>query len=196
MTHVNHKPSLFKGLRLYCLLLLACMPLHSATVIAQTAEYKLKAALIYKLTKFVEWPLTESDAKERSFGICLLGRDDFGTALDALAEREVQGRRINIRRFAQSEAVEVENCQLLFISESKLAFMQSILDSFRRQPVLTISDAKQFADKGGMIQFSSGDKRIGFMINLERAVDSGLIIAAPLLELATIVDSQHQGDRR
>lgn len=197
MKQPNTKRTLYRGLRrLLPLLLLVCMPFQTAVpVTGTTAEYKLKAALIYKLTKFVEWPAAASEAQPRNFGICLLGRDDFGSALEALTERNVKGREIDLRRYNQSEGID-ESCQVLFISDSKQPFMQGILDGFGKQPILTISDAEGFAAKGGIIQFVSGEKRIGFKINLERATAAGLKIAAPLLDLATIVDSQNKGNGR
>ena len=149
-------------------------------------EYKLKAALLYKLTRFIEWP--ELAKKYSTFGICLLGRDDFGNALDALESRKVEQRPIRIHRFVQSEAVD-ERCQILFISESKRPFLKPILRTLSRYPILTIGDVEKFAELGGMIEFTRGHKRIGFRINLKQANAVGLKIAAPLLELATIVET-------
>lgn len=158
-----------------------------------SAEYKLKAALIYKLTRFVEWPMTIGSKPRNSFGICLLGRDDFGSELDVLENRMVDHRPIFIHRFNQSGSIGMQ-CQLVFISGSKQAFLGPILDSFGKQPILTIGDSAGFAEKGGMIQLTRDGKRIGFNINLQRTNDSGLRIAAPLLELAIIVGQNHKGD--
>jgi len=167
------------------LLALASVELFAAGL--ASSEYKLKAALIYKLTHFVEWPADAMTGKY--FGICLLGRDDFGSALDALEQREVAHKPIRIQRFVQSEAVNA-SCQILIISESKRPFLKSILHSLATLPILTISDVDRFADQGGMIELARGRKRIGFRINLQQATSAGLRIAAPLLELATIVETK------
>lgn len=153
-----------------------------------TEEYKLKAALIYKLSKFVEWPDLAATSRARTFGICLLGEDAFGSALDALKGRKAAGQTIRVRRFSQSESID-SGCQVLFISESKQAFLGSILQKLQDQPILTLGDTKGFAEQGGIIQFTRGRRRIGFKINLQSARRSGLKIAAPLLELATLVGS-------
>jgi hypothetical protein len=167
------------------LLVLLPMSLNSAGLVS--SEYKLKAALIYKLTRFVEWPASSGGGD--NFGICLLGRDDFGRALDALETRKVDDKPIRIQRLVQSEAVD-RSCQILFISESKRPFLRSILHSLAHLPILTIGDVERFAEKGGMIEFTRGRKRIGFRINLQQANRAGLKIAAPLLELATIVETE------
>lgn len=153
-----------------------------------TAEYKLKAALIYKLTKFIEWPQLQVDQARDAFGICLLGVDNFGDALDALQERKAKELPIAVYRHTQSEAID-ERCQIVFISDSKQAFMKPILQSLQARPILTLGDMEEFAVQGGILQFTRGKKRIGFLINLESAKKSQLTIAAPLLDLATLVDS-------
>ncbi len=184
-----HFSTSFQRVALQCclLILLITLPLHGMSGHRPNAEYKLKAALLYKLTKFVEWPETDSDASDWPFGLCVLGKDHFGTALNALEQRKVAGRAIVIRRLDQSEAVR-GHCDLVFISDSKRAFLRPILQGLREMPILSVGDVEGFAEQGGIIQFTAG-KRIGFKINIERARLSGLKIAAPLLQLATIVNS-------
>ncbi|BCL62858.1 hypothetical protein DGMP_35510 [Desulfomarina profundi] len=155
-------------------------------------EYKLKAALLYKLTRFIEWPEQYSQGDDGSFGICILGQDDFGSLLDTLQKRYVNNARISIHRFMQSEGIN-ENCQLVFISDSKRSYLNSIINTLANKPILTIGESKKFADQGGMIQFVLNDGQIGFKINIGHVHTSGLKIAAPLLELATIVDDNPKG---
>ena len=175
---------------LYCLgLLLMVSPLQLYAE-SPNSEQKLKVALIYKISKFIEWPNVASVGKPLSFGVCLLGEDNFRSALDALQKKKIHGLPIQIYRFSQSESV-TSNCQVLFISESKQAFLQSIVEKLRVQPILTLGDTAKFAEQGGMIQFTYGAQRIGFNINLGRTKEAGLKIAAPLLELATIVESSN-----
>jgi hypothetical protein len=47
----------------------------------------------------------------------------------------------------------------------------------------------QFAEHGGMIQFSLEDQRVHFEINLDAASRAGLKISSKLLALAQIVKS-------
>ncbi|MCM8854675.1 MAG: YfiR family protein [Candidatus Thiodiazotropha sp.] len=162
------------------------LPLYPAT---PSTEYKLKAALIYKLTKFIEWPEVQSDQSQSSFGICLLGEDLFGEALDELEERNVLEQSITVYRFSQSDAIDAR-CQIVFISKSKQAFVVPILQSLKDRPILTLSDMADFAKQGGMLQFTTGKKHVGFRINLESAKQSNFVIAAPLLDIATIISSK------
>jgi hypothetical protein len=172
------------------LLLLVLLPWHVFAA-PPTEEYKLKAALIYKLSKFVEWPDPAEAGTVHDFGICVLGEDFFGPALEVLETRETGGLPIRIKYVFQSEGIGTE-CQVVFVSKSKRAFIRSILKNLGGQPILTLGDTEGFAEQGGMIEFTRGGKHIGFKINLESAERSGLKFAAPLLELATIIGSQHR----
>jgi len=187
MSYIGGRPTRrCPRLRRLLWVVLLCAPWWLSAATPPSAEYKLKAALIYKLSKFVEWPSLHVTGPGMEFRICLLGRDDFGSALDALSGRRTAGLPIAIRRFSQSESIG-NDCHMLFISDSKQPFMRSILRSLAQRPILTVGDSEHFARNGGMIQFTREDKRLGFKINLEQARASHLKIAAPLLELATIV---------
>ncbi|MFI0413490.1 MAG: YfiR family protein [Candidatus Thiodiazotropha sp.] len=168
-----------------CILLLTAIPLPSHAG-KSLSEYRLKAALIYRLTKFVEWPVLYLKQHQRSFGVCLLGEDKFGNALDELEERKVRGLPITVYRFSQSGDIN-KQCQIVFISDSKRAFVKPILQRMQGIPILTLSDMAEFAEQGGMLQFTTGKNRIGFMINLESAKQSNLTISAPLVDLSTVV---------
>ncbi|RLJ19314.1 DUF4154 domain-containing protein [bacterium endosymbiont of Escarpia laminata] len=181
-------PQWLPRLRLCCLWLLMVLSPLQLIAAPPNAEYKLKAALVYKLSKFVEWPASSGADKSGRFGICVLGEDVFGSALDALEQRKAAGRTVRIRRFTQSESIG-DSCQVVFISKSKRPFMGAILQKLKGRPILTLGDTEGFAEQGGIIEFTRGKKRIGFLINLESARRSGLKIAAPLLDLATVLDS-------
>jgi hypothetical protein len=169
------------------LLLLVLLPLHLFAA-PPTDEYKLKAALIYKLSKFVEWPDPVGAGSVRNLGICVLGEDFFGPALRVLEKRESGGQPIRIKHVFQSDDIGPD-CQVVFISKSKQAFLRSVLNNLGNRPILTLGDTEGFAEQGGIIEFTHVGKRIGFKINLDSAERSGLKIAAPLLELATIIGS-------
>ncbi len=151
-----------------------------------SAEYQLKAALIYKLSKFVGWPESASAGNQGAFKVCVLGDDPFGSALDALESRTNNGLPIRIHRFAQSDAIDPQ-CRILFISESKQPFVGEIVEKLQRLPILTIGDMSGFAREGGMMQLTRQGKRIEFTVNPRRAKQAGLEIAASLLEIAEVL---------
>ncbi len=150
-----------------------------------SAEPALKAALVYKLAQFIEWP----EAASGQFTICVLGDDPFDGTLDRLEGREIDHVPIETAHYAQSDQVP-ETCRILYLSPEKRVFQRQILEKFSRWPMLTLGETDEFAEQGGMIQFHRQDGRIGFIINPERARAAGLRIAAPLLSMSQIVETR------
>lgn len=169
----------------FILIVLFSFPINADNT---TDEQKIKAALLLKLTHFIDWPKSSQNNSAGSFKICVLGQNEFGSALNLLNGKKVNELSVVTERFNNSQSI-INNCQLVFISESKRPFLTSILNKFDRAPVLTISDSKQFAEKGGMIQLVTKNKHISFKINLKKAEASGLKISSTLLQLSTIVDN-------
>ncbi len=170
----------------YLFWLFTIIPIQVMASGTKSVEHKLKAALTYKVAKFVEWPGQVSAKSHNTFGICLLGEDYFGPVLDALQDHMVGGLPISIQRFSQSTSID-DSCQVVFVSRSKQVFLESIFKILRQRSILTIGDTKRFAERGGMIQFIYNNRHIGFKINLKSAKRTGLKIAAPLLEMASMM---------
>ena len=155
-------------------------------VAAETpTEDELKAALLYKISGFVTWPDDAfRDGGKATFTVCGIGEDPLGGALQMLRQRRAADRTIRIRNLADDE-IDPGQCQMLFVG--RMVTTEKVLASIGNQPVLTVSDAARFAATGGMIEIYRDQNRFGFRINRNAALASGLQIAAPLLELSTLV---------
>jgi hypothetical protein len=151
-------------------------------------EYTLKLALVYKLTKFVTWPAHVFHDATQPFNICVLGKNPFGKSLDALTARQVYGRPIRVQRLTSLDGRGVQ-CQVVFVARSEGRSVDAILTTSVGRPILTVSALDRFARRGGMVEVVRTDRRFGLRINLDAARTGGLRIAAPLLELAVIVDT-------
>jgi len=77
-------------------------------------EYQVRAVYLYNFGRFVVWPGTPAET-QGTFDVCVLGRDPFGSALDAtLAGEAINNRKLAARRIANPR--EATNCRILFIS--------------------------------------------------------------------------------
>lgn len=168
-------------------LLLIVLPAYGGDTKEPTTEYKIKAALIYKLTKFVEWPQQAFEQPYSPLKICVLGRNPFGNALGALEQRTVGSHPIAVKHHTHSMEAVNNSCHILFISAAPKIDLHKILNPLMHRPILTISDIERFAEQGGIIQLADQNQRIGFRINLNSAKRVGLKIAAPLLYLSTVI---------
>jgi len=151
-------------------------------VFAPTAP-EVMAAMIYNFALFIDWPTTESEAKQSPFVIGVFGEDPIGIFLENSAKVEtVQRKKIQIRHLATLN--DVKSCRILVVSQSQKKRLPEILDALRGEPIMTVGDIDDFAQLGGMIAFKKEGSRIRFQINSDAATRVGLKISSKLLNLA------------
>lgn len=160
------------------LLSLALAPAH-----AGPAEYELKAAFIYQIAKFVEWPA--SDAPLR---LCVIGGNPFGPALENIRGKTVNERKLEIRLL--DAGGDVRECAMLFVAATAERHLERIVLLARGSGMLTLGDSEGFAQRGAMVNFFPEQGKLRFEINLEAARQGGVRISSKLLSLARIVESQ------
>jgi hypothetical protein len=162
--------------------------LRSAAQPEQThpTEYQIKAAYLYNFGKFVRWRDASSLSPGSAFPICVLGKDPFDGALEAtVAGQTIGGNPISVKKV--NSVAGVAGCKLLYVNADETKRFRSIMDTVRRLPILTVSDAPDFLDNGGIIQFVVISKRVRFEVNLNAARDAGVQLSAELLKVATRV---------
>lgn len=179
--------------RAWLLALAAALALLRAPSAAWGAvpEYDVKAALIYKISKFVHWPESAFANSNGTLRLCILGRDDFGTSIDALKGQKVQGQSMQVERLPKPDPT-LGGCHIVFVSRSEAERLPAVVGALGGAPALTISDLDGFAAQGGMIGFATRDGKLSFQINPAASARSGLEIGAQLLQLATLVEERRK----
>jgi hypothetical protein len=161
----------------------------AAQASAPSKEYQVKAVFLFNFAQFVDWPPAAFTEDSAPLAICVLGNDPFGSYLDDIVRGEqVNSRRLTVQRFRAPE--EIKSCQVLFVSRSESRNLEKTLASAREMDALTVSDADDFAARGGMIQLATESGKIRIKINLSAAKASSLIISSKLLRSAEIVASR------
>jgi hypothetical protein len=157
----------------------------------QVGEYELKAAILYNLSRFVEWPPSAYASSQAPTVLCILGQDPFGNSLKTLQQKQdANGRPVAIRQLKNENGI--RDCHVLFVSTSERKTVAQILTSLKGSSVLTVGEMSQFAVQGGVIQFTLEDKQVHFEINLDAASRMALKISSRLLVLARIVKDQRR----
>jgi hypothetical protein len=171
---------------------LAVLVLRGASASAQAVpsrEYQVKAAFLFNFTQFVDWPPTAFPANSASLVIGVLGDDPFGSYLDDIVRGEqVNSRRLTIQRYRRLQ--DMKDCQVLFVSRSEVKSLDKTFFALRGTEILTVSDADDFAARGGMIQLTTESGKIRLKINVDVAKASNLVISSKLLRSAEIVASR------
>ena len=149
-------------------------------------EYQVKAAFLYRLPSFIEWPDEAWPADGEPFYACLLGRDPFGEYIDHFDGKEVRGRRFTVRRL--ESLAPRDTCHLIFVSRDDSAKLRTDGGYTSRRFALTVGEGREFAARGGIIGFVVANKRVGLTVNLPASNAAGLRLSSKLLDVASIVD--------
>ena len=146
-------------------------------------EYAVKAAFLFNLAKFVEWP--EAGSPEPLL-LGVLGEDPFGEVLDrSVNNKVVNGRPVAIKRASSVE--QLTDCQILFISSSENKRLKQILKVLEGRPILTVGDNENFIRAGGMIALVLEQNKVVLEINIDQAARASLKISSRALQVARIV---------
>jgi hypothetical protein len=141
-------------------------------------EYQAKAAFLYSLLKFVQWPSADGPLM-----VAVLGDDPFGSRLDEVMKgRSANGREILLKRVRPSD--DVSRYHVVFVSASEGPRVADILKRAQRGPVLTVGDTPTFVEDGGMVRFFVDGERMRFQIGAAAVEQARLKVSAQLLSLA------------
>ncbi len=150
-----------------------------------SGEYRVKAAFVYNIAKFVEWPAESFNGPKNSLVLSIWEGNPFGSFLKSLENKNIRGRKLHVR--LDQETRKIENVHILFISPSEEKDLPKILSRIKGLPILTVSDMKLFARRGGMVNLVRVGNKIHLRINSEVLKRSGLKISSQILKLAEIV---------
>lgn len=161
-------------------------PPASAGVRSPVQEPEIKAAGLFKIISFVEWPATAFPSPDAPLIVGVMGAGPISDLLELFMENETwHGRKVMVRRLPSARAV--EGCHVLFVGRTEHANWLSIRDQFARKPILTMSDASRFARNGGIVELAIERNRLHLIVNLEATRMTGVTISSKLLRLAEIV---------
>lgn len=150
-------------------------------------EFQIKAAALYNVITFTDWPASAFSAPDSPLIVGILGYGPVAAALEKLVGSETRrGRRI-VSRSLQS-AAEARACHVLYIARSEHDRWQSIRSRLANLPILTASDAENFAHEGGMVQFAMERDKLRLIVNLDAARARGLLISSKVLRLAEVIE--------
>lgn len=147
-------------------------------------EYKIKAAYLYNLIKFVNWPSESSNEQAEPTHICIYRDNPFDHQLDKLLSRQAKGRPITVSYVTDRE--QLDPCNILFVAQSN-GETDQLLQTISDLPLLTVGENKVFLDSGGIIGLIVQSNSVQLQINLSRAKALGFEISGNLLEIAKAV---------
>ena len=135
------------------------LPTHIGAVSEKTfEEYAVKAALLERISNYIEWPQEKDpDDQSKPFIIKVIGVSPFvitrngrNTDEDWLTilykTQKIKNKKVEIHYI--SKIKDIPGCHILFVSRSMKNKLPEILEVARKYPILTVSDTEGFAKKG------------------------------------------------
>ena len=150
-------------------------------------ELKLKAAFLFNIAKFVEWPAKAFPSDGPPFKLCIFGKDPFSSLIDdAFEGRSVKGRSIRVERPGSIQGS--KGCHLFFISTSEGSKVSRMLERLHSNNALTVSEIDGFARSGGIIEFYKKENNLKIEVNQKVAKQASLKVSSKLLRIGKVVN--------
>jgi hypothetical protein len=154
---------------------------------AALTEVEAKAAFLYNLALFVEWP-PASFRDPSALTICSTRSNPVVVALRSVDGRLVNGRTARVRELAATD--DPRACQILYVAELDRE-SQLVVGPLAGSPVLTVGDDERFMRAGGMIRIAFENARLKFDVDVGRTDRGGLKISSKVLKLARVLRDGH-----
>jgi len=168
------------------LLFLLSFSAASALPDANEREQKIKAAYLYHLAQFIDWPETHALKTSPHITICATGNSSFSDYLQNLSQRKAKGREIQLVEVSKTTIA--TSCNILFL-DSNNELPPQVLERYAINGTITVGEQQAFIDHGGLIALPTVENHVRLLINFDKAKASGLYISANLLEVATLVSA-------
>lgn len=179
--HLRH--TAYITILLFLLLQVAVTTARAAESVTEVPQ--IKAAMVFNMAKYVDWPPDTFARDDSPLVICTAGGGSMTAAMEILQGKQVKGHPVVVHQL--SGAGESRSCHILVMGSVEPNALQNFLHKTSRQAVLTVSDRESFARSGGVVGFYREGNKLRFEINNEAAQEHRLKIGSQLLKLARIV---------
>lgn len=157
-----------------------------SSALATPTERSVKAAYLFKLPPFVDWPPNVFASPDDPFRLCVVGEDPFGGSLDEAGQGQSAGHHpITIIRL--KTVTPDDHCQLMYIS-GEASFVSQGLATVDGKPVLTVTDVQ--SGEKGIVTFVTVDNHVHLEIDQEAALRNHLNVSSKLLDIAAAPEGQ------
>jgi len=148
---------------------------------AYETEDKVKVIIVGKVAKFIRW----EDNTHKKFIITIL-KNPF----DGLFNTIYDGKKIH-KKYVEIKYIDnIDNLSytdILYLPKISSDELKKIFQKIDGKKILSMSDMRSFAQKGGMVQISFASQRARLKINIDSTNKSKLQVKASLLKISDVI---------
>lgn len=166
-------------------------PAVAAESDSPSLEHRVKAAFLYKIAGYVEWPGAAFAQPDTPITIGVVGADAIAAELsEVVAGRVLHKRPLEVRRLKPGELP--DRLHILFVGRAENALLNQLVAKARERPILIVTETDGALARGSAINFVVADRRVRFEVSLPAAERGGIKLSSRLLAVAQQV---HTGAR-
>ena len=151
-------------------------------------EHRVKAAFLYKIAGYVEWPSSSFPRPDTPLTIGVVAADPLAAELSqVVTNRTANNRPITVRRLKGGEPL--DGIHVLFVGRAASAQLPNLVSKTQQRSILVVTESDGALAYGSAINFILSEGRVRFEISLESARKSGVKLSSRLLAVAEQVYS-------
>jgi hypothetical protein len=152
---------------------------------AYESDDNLKVAIIEKASQFMSLK-----DKGGTMVIVTVFNNTYGDLFEKVfTSKQINSKNIKIKYINNID--ELEDTTILYISNVSSGSLSAILKKVENKNILTVSDMRGFAEKGGILQVYIASQKAKLKINLDVANKEDIKIKASLLRIAEVVQKEN-----
>jgi len=156
-------------------------------VCSQSVEKQtVLAVLTLNVARFTRWPEHAFKNEKNTLNLCVFGDNVVQQSFENINNKVINNKNIHVINLSRLR--NVNQCQLLYLSELNRNRLTPLLIELKGQPILTIGENMEFLQAGGMVGLEKVNEKMQLNINLSVIKQTELEISSRLLKLANIVN--------
>lgn len=164
---------------------LACCASWVSMAARAADEAEVKAAIVYNILLFVDWPTESAPAAGGVLQLCVGPASAMVSALKALHRRPIKGMVLEVRDLPVPS--EPQACHAVFIDAADRQRMAASIKAQRAGGALMLSDDADAPVDATAIVLQRVGNKIAFEVNMPAVRQSGVHLSSKLLRLARTV---------
>jgi hypothetical protein len=152
----------------------------------QEDELSIRAAYLFNLTKYVDWP-----PSLKRIIVVVVGDDSTAAAIRQLLNNKVtDGRPVQV--VVHPSDTDLRSCDVVYLDQSARSAAQSVREKLNGMRCITVGDNDRFVREGGMVGLVRSGDQIQIFVNVDATQREGVVLSSRLLNLAVLVHSSQR----